>query len=101
MSFKNAYDSAGLNKDTEKKLKNLDPKKSSSVKGVAGGSQVEPVPSYIKADSEKARPGCMDNLIFEVFTKNTENGNKERAGKKDQRIFFGVLPAVPIEIIHP
>ena len=53
MSFKNAYDSAGLNKDTEKKLKDLNPKKSSSVKGVAGGPQVEPVPSYVKADSEK------------------------------------------------
>ena len=53
MSFKKAYDSVGLNKETEKKLKNLKPSKSSSVKGVAGGPQIEPVPSYVKADSEK------------------------------------------------
>ena len=30
MSFKNAYDSDGLNKETEKKLKDLKPSKSSS-----------------------------------------------------------------------
>ena len=53
MSFKKAYDTSGLNKETEKKIKDLKSKKSSAVKGVAGGAQVEPVPSYIKSDSEK------------------------------------------------
>jgi len=53
MSFKKAYDSSGIDKATEKKLNELDPKDSSSVKGVAGGSQIEAVPEYIQTQSEK------------------------------------------------
>jgi hypothetical protein len=53
MSFKKANDPVGISKESQEAYDNVSKKDQSSIKGVAGGKQIEPIPQYIKSKSEK------------------------------------------------
>lgn len=55
----------------------------------------------IKTDAQKTKAGFIDNLIVEVWGETPPQGQGKGAGaaKEKQQVFFGVLPAIPIEIL--
>jgi len=56
----------------------------------------------LKADAKKLKAGFADNLIVEVSGQVAGRAQANGAAKqKEQRVSFGVLPAIPIEIVKP
>jgi len=56
----------------------------------------------LKADAKKLKAGFSDNLIVEVSGQVAGKAQAAGAAKqKEQRVSFGVLPAIPIEIVKP
>tara|TARA_Y100001938_G_scaffold140571_1_gene208928 strand:- start:5526 stop:6485 length:960 start_codon:yes stop_codon:yes gene_type:complete len=53
MTFKKANDPVGISKQSQEAYDNVSKKDKPSIKGVAGGKQIEPVPQYIASESEK------------------------------------------------
>jgi hypothetical protein len=56
----------------------------------------------LKADAKKLKAGFSDNLIVEISGQVAGKAQAAGAAKqKEQRVSFGVLPAIPIEIVKP
>jgi hypothetical protein len=55
----------------------------------------------VKADGEAAVVGFEDNLIVNAYTERPAGRQGEGAAKRKRRVFLGVLPAIPIEIVSP
>lgn len=67
-----------------------------TVKPVANGYEL-----VLKADSEEAKAGMADNLIFEAFAEVEDRPQREgKAASKNVRRSLGVLPAVPIQVVQ-
>jgi hypothetical protein len=55
----------------------------------------------VKADGDAAAVGFEDNLIVNAYTERPAGRQGEGAAKRKRRVFLGVLPAIPIEIVSP
>jgi hypothetical protein len=55
----------------------------------------------LKAEGEAIKPGLADNLIVEAFVENPGQPDPDKPAKQKQRVSFGVLPAIPFEIVQP
>jgi len=56
----------------------------------------------LKAEGDKAPAGFADNLIIAAYTETmVGRGGKKGGPKKKRRVFIGVLPAIPIEVVGP
>jgi len=54
----------------------------------------------LKSDDDAAKAGFADNLIVEVFAEFAGRKQGGDAPKQKRRIFLGVLPAIPFEIVQ-
>ena len=53
----------------------------------------------LAADAKTAEPGLEGNLIFEVVREWTPAATEERPKPQQQRMSYGILPAVPFQVI--
>jgi len=55
----------------------------------------------LAADAKTAEPGREGNLIFEVVREWTPAATEERPKPQQQRMSYGILPAIPFQVIGP
>lgn len=52
----------------------------------------------IAADSNTAKVGLVDNLIVDISAEPPNNPQDKQKKTQKQRVYIGVLPAIPFEI---